>query len=140
MSGGHRKFGAAISPRTHPSAMPTNLSVPGQEAIASLILLVRGERVLLSQHLAELYGVPVKTLNQAVKRNGARFPGDFMFQLTRAEFNGLKSQIVTSIRGGVRRALPYAFTEQGVAMLSSVLKSPRAIAVNFPQCSTRSHN
>jgi hypothetical protein len=120
--------------------MPTNLCVPGQEAIASLILLVRGERVLLSQHLAELYGVPVKALNQAVKRNGARFPGDFMFQLTRAEFNGLKSQIVTSNRGGVRRALPYAFTEQGVAMLSSVLKSPRAIAVNFPQCSTRSSN
>jgi hypothetical protein len=86
---------------------------------------------MLSQHLAELYGVPVKALNQAVKRNGDRFPDDFSFQLTSGEFQLLKSQIVTSSWGGLRRALPYAFTEQGVAMLSSVLHSVRAIQVNI---------
>jgi hypothetical protein len=104
------------------------------EKIAALVLIVRGEKVLLSQHLAELYRVPVKVLNQAVQRNRTRFPPDFpdfMFQLDRHEFTNLKSQIVTSSWGGVRRALPYAFTEQGVAMLSSVLRSPRAVEVNI---------
>jgi ORF6N domain len=86
-------------------------------------------KVLLSQHLARLYGV--SALNQAVKRNLDRFPGDFMFQISHKEFEGLKSQIVTSNRGGLRRALPYAFTEQGIAMLSSVLRSPRAVEVNI---------
>ena len=108
------------------------------EDLASLIFLVRGEKVLLSQHLAELYGVPVGTLNQAVKRNIARFPDDFMFQLTPEEFRRLRSQLVNSIRGVPLRSrtvilkrgehmkyLPYAFTEQGVAMLSSVPRSPR---------------
>jgi hypothetical protein len=104
---------------------------PRPENIAPLILLVRGERVLLSQHLGRLYGVSVSALNQAVKRNLDRFPGDFMFQLSHGEFEGLKSQIVTSNRGGVRRALPYAFTEQGIAMLSSVLRSARAVEVNI---------
>ncbi|MGH7619323.1 MAG: ORF6N domain-containing protein [Gemmatimonadaceae bacterium] len=104
---------------------------PNPESVASLIFVLRGERVLLSQHLAELYGVPVNALNQAVKRNAVRFPSDFMFQLSAVEFEGLKSQFVTSKRGGLRRALPYAFTEQGVAMLSSVLHSPRAIQVNI---------
>ena len=82
-------------------------------------------------HLAELYDVEPRTLVQAVKRNIKRFPEDFMFQLTKGEFDNLKSQIVTSSWGGLRRATPYAFTEQGIAMLSSVLKSERAIDVNI---------
>lgn len=86
---------------------------------------------MLSPDLAELYGVAVKALNQAVRRNLDRFPEDFMFQLTLDEFNDLKSQIVTSSWGGIRRALPYAFTEQGIAMLSGVLKGPRAVRVNI---------
>ena len=85
---------------------------------------------MLSQDLAMLYGVPVKVLNQAVKRQALRFPADFVFQLKTEEFANLKSQIVTSSWGGLRRACPYAFTEQGVAMLSSVLKSERAVKVN----------
>lgn len=100
------------------------------ERVERLILLLRGEKVLLGQQLAELYGVPVKVMIQAVKRNRDRFPEDFMFQLSREEFNHLKSQFVTSSWGGLRRALPYAFTEQGVAMLSSVLRSKRAVQVN----------
>jgi len=100
-------------------------------AIERRILFVRGQKVILSQHLAELYGVTVKALNQAVQRNRERFPLDFMFQLDGQEFKSLKSQIVTSNRGGVRRALPFAFTEQGVAMLSSVLRSQRAVSVNI---------
>lgn len=99
--------------------------------IAQSIHLLRGQKVMLSQDLAELYEVPVKALNQAVKRHAARFPGDFVFQLTTKEFNNLKSQFVTSSWGGLRRARPYAFTEQGVAMLSSVLNSPRAVKVNI---------
>ena len=86
---------------------------------------------MLSTHLAELYRVEARALVQAVKRNIERFPEDFMFQLTRAEFNNLKSQFVTSSWGGLRRATPYAFTQEGVAMLSSVLRSPRAIQVNI---------
>ena len=86
---------------------------------------------MLGQTLAELYGVTPKALVQAVHRNRERFPGDFMFQLTRAEFDRLKSQFVTSSRGGIRRAMPYAFTEQGVAMLASVLRSQRAVTVNI---------
>ena len=86
---------------------------------------------MLSGDLAELYGVPVKVLNQAVKRRAARFPADFVFQLNAREFENLKSQFVTSSWGGLRRAHPYAFTEQGVAMLSSVLNSPRAVKVNI---------
>lgn len=101
------------------------------EQIARTIILLRGQKVMLSQQLAELYGVPVKALNQAVKRHRDRFPRDFTFQLTADEFDNLKSQIVTSSWGGVRRALPYAFTEQGVAMLSSVLRSARAVKVNI---------
>jgi hypothetical protein len=111
------------------SRQPANQLVPA-ERIEKIILVLRGEKVLLGQHLAELYGVPVKALIQAVKRNQRRFPKDFMFQLTREEFGNLKSQIVTSSWGGLRRALPYAFTEQGVAMLSSVLRSERAVQVN----------
>ncbi len=99
--------------------------------IEAQILLIRGQRVMLSTHLADLYGVEPKVLVQAVKRNASRFPEDFMFQLSREEFNNLKSQIVTSSWGGLRRATPYAFTEQGVAMLSSVLRSRRAVQVNI---------
>lgn len=86
---------------------------------------------MLSQHLAELYQVSVSALNQAVIRNRDRFPADFMFQLDAKEFGSLKSQFVISSHGGIRRALPYAFTEQGVAMLSSVLRSERAVKVNI---------
>ena len=99
--------------------------------IAQSIHLIRGQKVMLSQDLAELYGVAVKALNQAVKRHVTRFPADFVFQLTSNEFDNLKSQFVTSSWGGLRRALPYAFTEEGVAMLSSVLNSERAVKVNI---------
>jgi len=102
------------------------------ERITRTILVLRGHRVLLDEVLAELYGVETKVLIQAVKRNRARFPSDFMFQLTASEWAGLRSQTVTSKpRRGGRRYSPYAFTEQGVAMLSSVLGSDRAIAVNI---------
>jgi hypothetical protein len=101
------------------------------EDLARLVFLIRGEKVMLAQQLAELYGVPVRALNQAVKRNIKRFPADFMFQLTKEEFERLKSQIVISSWGGLRRARPYAFTEQGVAMLSSVLRSQRAVQLNI---------
>jgi hypothetical protein len=94
------------------------------------ILLLRKQRVMLSHDLARLYDVPVKVLNQAVRRNQERFPDDFMFQLDHNELEDLKSQIVTASWGGSRIA-PYAFTEQGVAMLSSVLRSPRAVQVNI---------
>lgn len=100
------------------------------ESIAQSILLLRGQKVLLDADLAELYGVETKVLLQAVKRNRERFPEDFMFQLTADEFGNLRSQFVISSWGG-RRYAPYVFTEQGVAMLSSVLKSQRAIAVNI---------
>lgn len=100
------------------------------EEIRSRIHTIRGKQVMLDKDLAELYGVEVRTLNQSVKRNENRFPPDFMFQLDREEWEILKSQFVTSSWGGVRK-LPYAFTEQGVAMLSSVLRSDTAIEVNI---------
>lgn len=100
-------------------------------SVVGKVKVLRGQRVLLSEDLANLYGVPVKALNQAVKRNRGRFPSDFTFQLTPAEHERLRSQIVTSKIGrGGARVLPYAFTEQGVAMLSSVLKSKAAIDAN----------
>jgi len=101
------------------------------ELIENKIYLIRGHKVMLSQHLAGLYQVETRALVQAVKRNTERFPSDFMFQLSEKEFADLKSQIVISSWGGSRRARPYAFTEQGVAMLSSVLKSARAVQVNI---------
>lgn len=91
----------------------------------------RGHRIMLSTDLADLYGVEARVLIQAVKRNLDRFPRDFMFQLNAKEFKVLKSQFVTSSWGGARRARPYAFTEQGVAMLSSVLRSKQAIQLNI---------
>ena len=101
---------------------------PGK--IESNILWIRGQKVVLDVALSELYGIETRLLLQAVKRNPERFPPDFMFQISKEEFEILRSQIVTSSWGG-RRYLPYAFTEQGVAMLSSVLRSPRAVAVNI---------
>lgn len=102
------------------------------EQITQSILVFRGLKVLLDEDLATLYGVATKVLLQAVKRNQERFPPDFMIQLTEAEWIALRSQTVTSKPGrGGRRYLPYAFTEQGVAMLSSVLNSKLAIAVNI---------
>jgi hypothetical protein len=101
------------------------------ERIERSILLIRGQKVMLSTDLAELYQVEPRVLVQSVKRNLARFPQDFMFQLTEEEYSNLKSQIVISSWGGLRRARPYAFTEQGVAMLSSVLRSKRAVQVNI---------
>ena len=104
--------------------------LPVENKVESLIRVIRGQQVMLDRDLAELYGVETKRLNEQVKRNIERFPEDFMFQLTSNEFDNLKSQIATSSWGGVRK-LPYAFTEQGVAMLSGVLKSPTAVEVNI---------
>jgi len=101
-----------------------------EEIIASAIHFLRGEKVMLDLDLAVLYGVETKQLKRAVKRNIERFPSDFMFELTRAEFENLRRQFGTSSWGGTRYP-PYAFTEQGVAMLSSVLRSKRAIDVNI---------
>src|SRR4030067_1103424 len=102
------------------------------EDISQRIHIIRGHRVMLDADLAELYGVTTKSLNQAVKRNLMRFPQDFTFRLTNEETANLKSQIVTSSGwGGLRRSLPLAFTEQGVAMLSGVLNSSRAVQVNI---------
>ena len=101
------------------------------ERIERSILLIREHKILLDNDLADLYGVETKTLVRAMKRNIERFPEDFMFQLTREEFDILRSQFATSGQWGGRRYPPYAFTEQGVAMLSSVLRSPRAIEVNI---------
>lgn len=126
-----------------PPRKGTVLFIP--EKIAPLVHVLRHEKVLLDSDLAELYGVPTGRLNEAVKRNLARFPDDFMFQLTEDEMEILTSQIATSKnaadslrsqsatlkRGQHRKYLPYAFTEQGVAMLSSVLRSPRAVEVNI---------
>lgn len=111
--------------------MPKTSAILPAERIESQILLIRGHKVMLSSHLAALYGVEPRALVQAVKRNRERFPKDFMFQLSAREFANLKSQIVISSWGGARRAAPYAFTEQGVAMLSSVLRSKRAVLVNI---------
>lgn len=101
-----------------------------EERIMQSILSIRGHKVMLDADLAALYGVDTKRLNEQVKRNPDRFPVDFMFQLTAEEWNHLKSQFATSSWGG-RRTLPYVFTEQGVAMLSSVLNSSQAIHVNI---------
>ncbi len=101
------------------------------ERVESRILLIRGQKVMLDRNLAELYGVAAKALNRAVRRNRERFPKDFMFQLNNQEVSILKCQIGTSSEWGGRRYLPYAFTEFGVAMLSSVLRSRRAILVNI---------
>ena len=119
------------------------MSFISQESVEKRIYLIRDKRVMLDHDLSILYKVSTKILNQAVKRNLERFPEDFMFQLTKEELrdwmsrivvskpNSLRSQIVTLKRGQHKKYLPYAFTEQGVAMLSSVLNSPQAIQVNI---------
>ena len=109
--------------------MAKNISLP-EESIFKKIIVMREQKVLLDSDLAELYGVSTKVLKQAVRRNMDRFPDDFMFELSAKEWRDLRSQIVTSSWGG-KRYSPFAFTEQGVAMLSSVLGSPKAIAVNI---------
>lgn len=118
----------SISLENH--TMNTSELIIPDELIVNKILEFRGVKVMLDSDLAQLYGVETKVLNQAVKRNMKRFPVDFMFQLDEDEFANLMSQFVTSSWGG-RRKLPFVFTEQGVAMLSSVLSSDRAIEVNI---------
>lgn len=108
----------------------TALLIP-EERVDRLILLIRGQRVMLDADLAELYGVETKRPNRAVKRHEDRFPGDFMFQLSSEEVEILRCQFGASRSWGGRRYLPRVFTEQGVAMLSSVLHSPCAIQVNI---------
>lgn len=111
--------------------MDASLSLIPVERIANSILLVRGQKVMLDSDLAALYGVETKVLLQAVKRNADRFPDDFAFQLNEEEFERMKLHLDAARAGrGGRRYAPFAFTEQGVAMLSCVLNSPRAIAVN----------
>lgn len=100
-------------------------------AVESRIHLIRGNKVMLDSDLAQLYGVATKNLNKAVARNRARFPEDFMFQLAAQELADLRFQIGTSNQRGGQRYLPYAFTQEGIAMLSGVLRSPRAVAVNI---------
>jgi hypothetical protein len=113
--------------------MASEPSLVPVERIERAILLIRNRKVMLDADLASLYGVETRVLVQAVKRNLERFPADFMFQLSKEEVDFLRSQIVTLKRGRGQHSkyLPYAFTEQGVAMLSSVLRSPRAIQVNI---------
>ena len=110
----------------------TNAIAVSDEMVLSKIYLIRGKRVMLDRDLAEMYGVETKALNQAVKRNKERFPSDFMFQMTPQELEDWMSQIVTSNKEkmGIRK-MPYVFTEMGVAMLSSVLKSETAVEVNI---------
>jgi hypothetical protein len=110
--------------------MPKEVMIPLAD-VERVILMIRGQKVLRDADLAAMYGVDVKILNQAVKRNLDRFPGDFMFQLTPDETAHLITLSVTSRSRGGRRYRPYVFTEQGVAMLSSVLRSPRAVHVNI---------
>ena len=110
--------------------MDENTSFLPEEVLLSKIYLIRNQKVMLDRDLAKLYNVETKRLNEQVKRNIKRFPPDFMFQLTIEETQILKSQFATSSWGG-RRTLPYAFTEHGILMLSSVLKSPKAVEVNI---------
>lgn len=138
-----KKHTAKKTPAKKAASKPVSISlIP--EQLAPLVIRLRRENVILDSDIAELYGVETKMLNRAVKRNIERFPSDFMFQLSEEEFenlrsqsvtskdtSNLKSQIATSISHGGRRTLPYAFTEQDVAMLSSVLRSQRAVEVNI---------
>ena len=136
-----KKHTAKKTPAKKAASKPVSLSLISDQ-LAPLVIRLRRENVILDSDIAELYGVPVGRLNEAVKRNIERFPADFMFQLTQEEVENLRSQFVTSSSDlksqiaissshGGRRTLPYAFTEQGVAMLSSVLRSQRAVEVNI---------
>lgn len=111
-------------------AKKEHLMIVPDEVVIHKIYFIRNQKVMLDKDLAELYQVETKRLNEQVKRNLKRFPDDFMFQLTVPEFENLKSQIATSSWGGIRK-LPLVFTEQGLAMLSGILNSDRAIAVNI---------
>jgi ORF6N domain-containing protein len=113
-----------------PKAKGTRIDKLALRKIAPRIQVIRGEHVILDIDLAAIYGVPVKALNQAVKRNAERFPEDFVFRLTSAEFNSLRSQIVTSSTRGGRRYLPHAFTEHGAIMSANVLNSKTAVAAS----------
>jgi hypothetical protein len=118
---------AVIAEKTVPARRPR----PPIELIGQRIYLIRGQKVMLDSDLAALYRVPTFRLNEGVKRNVGRFPEDFMFRLAKEEALGLTSQFAMSKRRGGRRTLPYAFTEHGVAMLSSVLNSERAVQMNI---------
>ena len=109
----------------------SNITVPKEDSISSLIYLIRGEKVMLDYHLATLYAVETRILKQSVRRNKDRFPEDFMFELTDAEINWMVSQNLIPSKKFFGGARPFAFTEQGVAMLSSILNSKRAISVNI---------
>ena len=113
----------------HTQNNETQIILP-DEIIMNKILIIQNKKVMIDKDLAELYDVETRALNQAVLRNRERFPKEFMFQLSQSEFDNLKSHFVISSWGGTRK-LPYVFTEQGVAMLSSVLKSKKAIQVNI---------
>ena len=116
----------------HKKNLTTSSLAVSVQIVERKIYLIRGHKVMIDVDLAELYGVPTKVLNQQVQRNRKRFPEDFMFQLNKEEAENLRSQFVISGPGhGGRRTLPYAFTEPGVAMLSSILNSERAIEVNI---------
>jgi len=110
--------------------MEKSKSIIPDEVVLTKIYNIRNQKVMLDYDLSELYGVETKALKQAVRRNAKRFPRDFMFELTKDEFNNLRSQIVTSKSGGTRY-MPMAFTEHGVLMLSSILRSDRAIEMNM---------
>jgi ORF6N domain len=118
-----------LAPVTKAKTSPKGEIVP-KERVAASIYIVRGQKIMFDSDLAILYGVETKAFNQAVRRNSNRFPEDFMFQLTEEELKNLRSQSVTSSWGG-RRYHPFAFTEHGVAMLSSVLRSKRAVQINI---------
>ena len=118
-------------PKTKSAVRSKGKSIAPAVSIENAIHVIRGQRVMLDEELAGLYGVPTGRLNEAVKRNIGRFPDDFGFRLTQSEANNLKSQFAISRVHGGRRSTPMAFTEQGVAMLSSVLSSKRALAVNI---------
>lgn len=123
--------------KTYPMANKALLTLVAEQKILNRIYVIRGEKIMLDQDLAAMYGVETRRLNEQVKRNLKRFPKDFMFTLTTTEFKNLKSQLaISSLPGdkptwGGRRKLPHAFTEQGVAMLSSILNSDTAIEVNI---------
>ena len=123
---------ATLTPVPTIKSLNKSLSRVSVELIERRIYLIRGHKVMIDVDLGHLYDVPTYRLNEAVKRNRRRFPSDFMFQLSKKEAESLTSQFAISKKGrGGRRTLPYAFTEQGVAMLSSVLNSERAIEVNI---------
>jgi phage regulator Rha-like protein len=124
---------ASIRNRALEGTLSARISDLPVERIERAILLIRGHKVMLDEDLAALYEVETRALVQAVQRNVERFPGDFMFQLTHEEYRSLRSQsvILKTGRGQHRKYAPYAFTEQGVAMLSSVLRSDRAVQVNI---------